>query len=295
MPPFALALVFTSTFLHASWNLVAHSQRRDQAFFFRASLVVGTIGLVPVLWGEWVGTTPFSGFVWFCLALTGIFQALYFLGLTRAYSSGDFTVVYPVARALPVLILVFVDLARGHIPSPLGWLGMLLVVIGCFLSPLVSLRSIRWERYVNVTGFWVLVTALGGVGYSTIDKIAAEQLAPGAATAARYGLVETLLTAGYLWIVLRVLPGPPRPTTESALARWGKSGLTGMVIFLGYWLILWAFQLSTYVSYVVALRQFSIVIGVVAGAILFHEPAPRLRISAAVIIAVGVAAIALGG
>lgn len=295
MPPLALALVFISTFLHAGWNLIAHSQRRDQAFFLRASLVVGLAGLAPVIWGELVGNAPFPGAVWWLLAATGVFQAFYFLGLTRAYGSGDFTVVYPVARALPVLILVFVDLARGRVPSPLGWLGIILVVLGCFLSPLVSLRNIRWERYVNVTGFWVLVTAMGGVGYSTIDKIAAEQLAPGASTAARYGLMETLITAGYLWLLLRVLPGPPQAITEPAKVRWRKSALTGIIIFVGYWLILWAFQLSTYVSYVVALRQFSIVIGVVAGAILLHEPAPRLRISAAVVIAIGVAAIAVGG
>src|SRR5690606_5071820 len=109
------------------------------------------------------------------LAITGIFQSLYFFGLSRGYSSGDFTVVYPVARALPVLILALVDVARGHAPSAWGWLGMFLVVAGCLLSPLQSPRAIRLDRYVNATGGWVLVTALAGVGYSVVDKLAAEQ------------------------------------------------------------------------------------------------------------------------
>jgi drug/metabolite transporter (DMT)-like permease len=53
--------------------------------------------------------------------------------------------------------------------------------------------------------------------------------------------------------------------------------------------------LVSHVSYVVALRQFSIVLGVVAGTFLFHEPAPRWRISMAVLIVLGVVLISLGG
>jgi drug/metabolite transporter (DMT)-like permease len=45
----------------------------------------------------------------------------------------------------------------------------------------------------------------------------------------------------------------------------------------------------------VALRQFSIVIGVVVAVFLFHEPARGLRIGAALTIAVGIACIALAG
>jgi drug/metabolite transporter (DMT)-like permease len=287
-------LVFISVFLHAGWNLMAHAYRADDAFFVRASLVIGLAGIGPVLWLELTGDTPFPPLVWGLLALTGICQGFYFLGLTRAYHSGDFSVVYPVARALPVVILVLVDIVRGRYPSALGWLGIALVVAGCFVSPLESLRGIHWRRYVNATGGWILVTALAGAGYSTIDKLAAEQLAPGAASAARYGLVETLLAGVYLWLLLR-LTGSTGYANGPWQRRWGRAALAGSIIFTAYWLILWAFQLSPLVSYVVALRQFSIVIGVVAAAILFHEPAPRLRIGAAIVIAAGVAMISLAG
>jgi uncharacterized membrane protein len=292
LPAIALGLVFLSTFLHAGWNLLAHSQRRDTYFFLRASTVVGSVGLIPVFWSEWSGY-GFPTLVWGLLVITGFFQGLYFLGLTRAYSSGDFSVVYPVARALPVLVLAFVDLARGRELSPIGWLGIALVMVGCLLSPLESLRRIRWERYLNATGFWVLVTAAGGVGYSLVDKLAAEQLAPGAWSAAMYGLMETFMTIFYLAPMLRWAGGPVQAATSSWQQRWGQSALAGSVIFIAYWLILWAYQLSPFVSYIVGLRQFSIVIGAVGAAILFREPAPRLRITAAIIIACGVFAITL--
>ena len=66
-------------------------------------------------------------------------------------------------------------------------------------------------------------------------------------------------------------------------------------VFGAYWLVLWSYQLSPQASYVVALRQFSIVIGVVIGTFLFREEAPILRISASVMIAIGIACIGIFG
>lgn len=66
----------------------------------------------------------------------------------------------------------------------------------------------------------------------------------------------------------------------------------------GIWGILaYPVELSTRVhaSYVVVLRQLSIVIGVALGAWFWREAAPRLRLSAACLIVVGVAGIVLGG
>jgi len=66
-------------------------------------------------------------------------------------------------------------------------------------------------------------------------------------------------------------------------------------IFGAYWLILWSYQLTTQTSYVVALRQFSIVLGVAIGVFLFKEPAPKVRVGAALMIAAGIAGISIGG
>ena len=66
-------------------------------------------------------------------------------------------------------------------------------------------------------------------------------------------------------------------------------------MFGAYWLVLYAYQLSAYASYVLALRQVSIVIGTAAGAFLFHEPARGLRVGAALAILGGAACIALAG
>lgn len=285
MSLFPLALILTSTILHASWNLLAHARRQDTTLFVRANLIVGLVGLGPVLWLQF-GDDPFPAAIWPLLLATGFFQAVYFLGLTMGYRSGEFSVVYPVARALPVLALAVLDIARGRPPSALGWLGMVLVTVGCLLAPLASLRTISRDRYLNWTIFWVLVTAAGTVGYSGVDKTALEMLRPGLFSALRYGVLQWLLTVPFLWLGLRFVAR--LPMEWGAVRDWRRAALATLFISSAYTLILWVYQMIPQASYVVALRQFSIVIGVVAAIVIFHEPAAKLRLSAALIITAGV-------
>lgn len=290
MSPYPLALIALSTLLHASWNLLAHARREDTTLFVRANLLVGVMGLGPVLWLEFSGD-PLPREVWALLLATGFFQAVYFLGLTMGYRSGEFSIVYPVARALPVLALAVFDIARGRPPSLLGWLGMGLVTAGCLLAPLSSLRAVGRDRYLNRTIFWVLVTAAGTVGYSGVDKTALEMLRPGLVSALRYGVLQWLLTVPYLWLFLRYVARLPVPW--GGRREWRRAGLATLFISSAYTLILWVYQMIPQASYVVALRQFSIVIGVAAAILIFHEPAAKLRLTAAVIICAGVALVGL--
>ncbi|MBP7964940.1 MAG: hypothetical protein KBG20_22620 [Caldilineaceae bacterium] len=278
-------IVLVSTVLHASWNLMAHARRTDPLLLLRSAVVTLVVALIPLLVVEWLAT-PMPGMVWGLLVLTGIFQAIYMLGLTAGYQVGDFSVVYPVARALPVLILAFVDLGRGHAPSPLGWLGILLVTVGCLVLPLERLGKLDPARYFNRTGMWILLTAIGTTGYSTVDKLAVDMLPQGLPSAIRYGAWETIFMVPFLLVLLPKFGGIA--LKKGSAAQWRQAALAALFIASAYWMILWAFQLSPYTSYIVALRQFSIVLGVIAAAILFKEPAPRLRIGASLVIAAGV-------
>jgi drug/metabolite transporter (DMT)-like permease len=82
---------------------------------------------------------------------------------------------------------------------------------------------------------------------------------------------------------------------QASLASWRWSAIAAIGVFGAYWLILWSYQLAFHASYVVALRQLSIVIGVALGAWFLREAAPLLRLSAACLIVAGVAGIVLGG
>jgi drug/metabolite transporter (DMT)-like permease len=277
--------------MHASWNLLAR-QQRGRDIFLPLLLFVSGLGLIPVLLAEWF-SEPILPTVWLYLLVTGGFQAIYYLGLLQGYKSGDFTVVYPVARALPVLVLAFVDWGRGEPPSLWGWLGMVLISVGCLLIPLQSWRDFAWTKYANGMMAWVLLAASGTVGYTLVDRAAAELMRQGWDTAVRYAIFEFTSTFLLYWLVLKLLRIPTWQLPEKTV--WLQAALAGFFMFSAYALILWAYQLVTHVSYVVALRQFSIVLGVIAGTFLFHEPAPRWRIGMACLIVAGVVLISLKG
>lgn len=295
MPVFPLLLVFLSTFMHAGWNLLAR-QRQGQDIFLPVLALVTLVGIVPALWAE-VVLTPILPLVGVYLLCTGIFQSLYFLGLLRGYHSGHFTVVYPVARLLPVLVLALVDVAQGRPPSAWGWLGMVLISAGCLLAPLESWRYFSWKRYWQPVMGWIVVTAVGMIGYTLVDRAAAQVMNPtahgGLGLAVRYALFQAATTFGAYWLLLRWPQNWPAPVTRRDV--WTVIIPAAVCMFGAYTLVLWAYQLAEQVSYIVALRQFSIVIGVAAAAVLFHEPAPRWRISMSLVIVAGVVLISVGG
>jgi drug/metabolite transporter (DMT)-like permease len=291
MPPLAIFLILLSSFVHAGWNLVLRNRQSDHAFL-HIVIVTSVVGLGPALAAEF-GPRPVLGQVWGYLLLAGLCQAVYYLGLTQGYRHGDFTVVYPIARTLPVLLVAVGDVARGRAPSLVGWLGMILVSLGCLFLPLESWRGFSRERFWNRAMLWAVVTALAIVGYTLTDKIAAEFIAPGPWTAAQYGVYETAVSAGVYWVILIWFVRPTR--RQTGWTDWVWAALAAIGVFGAYWLILWSYQLAPQASYVVALRQFSIIVGVVLGAVFLREVAPILRLSAACVIVAGIAGIVLGG
>jgi drug/metabolite transporter (DMT)-like permease len=286
----SLVLVLVSAALHAGWNLSVRGQRQDDQLL-RIAAVTTLFGLGPVLLAE-MGRTPLLPSTWRYFPVAGVFLAIYYLGLTRGYTGGDFTVVYPLARAIPVLLLAVVDVFRGHPPTALGWLGMVLVTAGCVLAPLESPRDLGLAHYRNRTTLWILVAAVGVFGYTTVDSTAARVMPPGVGTAVRYFVLQTAASLVAYLGILAILRQPIR--LGGSWAAWQRPTLATGFVLASYSLILWAFQLSPHASYIVALRQFSIVIGVIAAAILFREPAPRFRIAMALIITAGVICIGWG-
>ena len=102
---------------------------------------------------------------------------------------------------------------------------------------------------------------------------------------------EAISTVPYLWLILRLIG--QRLAKSDGLAGWRWAAIAAIFIFGAYWLVLWAYQLSPYASYIAALRQLSIVIGVLAAATLLHERTPALRVAAAFSIAMGIICISL--
>lgn len=269
--------------MHTGWNLLARKQRSEREFIGRMLQATFWVGLLPAFSSE-LFTHSLGIKAWFCVVGSGICCGMYYFSLAHAYGSSDFTVVYPVARSLPVLFVALGDIARGRWITPIGWLGIALVIVGCFLAPLHSFQDFRVRRYVNKAVLWMLLAALGTVGYTLLDKFASEIVKEGPGTAVRYGYFF-FMTA---YVVYSLLVKISR-TEESNynVIGWRLPILAALLNFVAYWLVLWSYQLSQHAGYIVAFRQFSVVIGVVAAFVIYKEKGVVVRLTGMSLIFVG--------
>jgi drug/metabolite transporter (DMT)-like permease len=289
MTAFVIILVLCSTFMHAGWNLLARYERSETVFYSKMLIAVTVIGFVPAIGSEIV-TRSLTPTAWACVTGSGIFLAVYFFALARAFGASDFTVVYPVARALPVIFVAIIDVLRQRYLTSIGWLGIALVAAGCFLVPLHSFKDIALHKYLNRASFWMLVAALGTVAYTLLDKIAAEVVQQDPATAARYGYLTFAICVVPYVALLRAFK---RGNNNSDTLGWKLAIPAGILSFGAYWLVLWAYQLSPYASYIVAFRQFSIVIGAVLAFLIYKEQGVVVRLAGASLITAGL--VLIGG
>ena len=287
----AIVLVLISAFMHAGWNLLARARKSELAFFTRMLIMIAAVGFLPVLVSEII-TRSLPLRAWFCLAGSGLCAGVYLYSLAMAYGLSDFTIVYPVARAMPVLLVGLTDVLRGRFLTGGGWMGLAFVAVGCFLTPLHSFREFSIRRYFHRSILWMILAALGTVGYSTFDKIASEVVLKGPGTAVRYGYVFFSFSTIVL-LVLQCLGG--RKSWKDTTIGW-KLPIIGMVCFFGsYCLILWAYQLGRYAGYVVAFRQFSIIIGVATAVLVYKERGVVVRLVGVVLITLGLVIVGMLG
>lgn len=84
--------------------------------------------------------------------------------------------------------------------------------------------------------------------------------------------------------------------SASTPTRIRKGLAIGAVCFFGsYWLVLWVYQLGRHASYVVAFRQFSIIIGVVIAFVIYKDRIAFVQIAGIVLITVGLIFVGLFG
>jgi drug/metabolite transporter (DMT)-like permease len=286
-----IAIVIASTFMHAGWNLLARYERSEEDFYRKMLIVTISVGLIPAIISE-VTTRSMTPLAWACVIGSGTSAGIYLFSLARAFSTSDFTVVYPVARSIPVIFLAIIDVLRGRSLTSVGWMGIFLVALGCTLVPLRSFGDISLSKYLNRASLWMLIAAMGTIGYTFLDKVAAEVVQQGPDTAARYG---------FMYFSISFLPylalerGFRNSTEKKVVSGWKLAIPAAFLSFGAYWLILWAYQLSPYASYIVAFRQFSIVIGTVLAFVIYKEQGVLVRLTGALLITTGLILIGVWG
>lgn len=296
IPPLALTLLGVSAVLHASWNLLGKRGRPSLAFFNLAMLYGGLLYLPILLWSGWsISQTPMAFWGW--LAASGLCQALYMGGLAWAYARGDISLLYPLARALPVVMVPVVGLMLALEPWPSGLhlTGFMLIMLGALLMPRGSRVPTSSRVALPALGF-VLLAALGTTGYSLVDKQAVDVLGVSGMSAIQAGasfmVLQALVSAAWMLPIVALIPDERREMRLilRQIDMWPC--LTGIMMMGTYGLVLVAMAMSSNVSQVVALRQLSIPIGVLLGILYLGERPGGWRLAGLAILLSGLVMVA---
>ncbi|MGY0215980.1 EamA family transporter [Endozoicomonadaceae bacterium StTr2] len=279
----AVSLVLISAFMHAGWNYLGKRTEPSPAAF-TISICGGCILIVPLLLFFTAEIKSIPAGIWLLLVFSSLCQAIYYYFLSLAYREEDMSIMYPFARAVPVLLvppLVWL-LGQGVSLSALHWQGMGLIVAGCLLLPMQSFGELPLCHSKRTGIVFALLAALGTAGYSIIDHTALEQLRNQFATIVATTSAPFVAATVYIilqacgsacWLLIFVLPQPSERQQITVLWHEHASSLitTGLIVYLTYGLVLAAMSFTEDVSYIVALRQASIPLGALLGVILLKE------------------------
>ncbi len=296
----AFALVLASALLHAWWS-VSIKGSGDPLVFNTLQLLAPLVATVAMLPLVDLGEVP--PLAWACLAATTLCHTGYFWWMSRAYEQGELTLVYPIARSTPAFLPFLAVPLLGERISAGGALGIAIVVAGMWLVQAGSAlqpggAGLRWQAFAEPAVRYALLTLAATVGYSLLDKKAMVELAAHPWTSAvPRALAWNLLlwsASGSLFAVFVVRLRGARALLAAAREDLVAPTLAALVSLVGYTLVLEALATAP-ASYVVAVRQSSVLFALLLGVLRLRERPGRPRILGALATVAGVVLIALSG
>ena len=264
----AVALALAAAVLHATWNLLLGGSR-DVLASTAVALASSLVLALPIAVATW--EVERAAIPW--LVASSALELVYFFVLSAAYQRADVSLVYPLARGgAPVLVLAW-SLAVGADLGGAQVAGVLAVALG-----VVLVRGLGHGDAVGVA-----------MGLSVAVLIAAYTLVDARG-------IDYAAAVPYLFLILV-------PTTVAASIATGRDRLRAQVSprtvlagcagFLAYVLVLVAYRYAP-PAVVSAVRETSVLFAVLLAAPMLRERVSRARLAGAVLVVVGVAAIALG-
>ncbi|MEZ4818408.1 MAG: DMT family transporter [Bdellovibrionota bacterium] len=277
MTAWVFAAIIASAFLQATWNFFAKKSTSNKtALLLVGWLLFGSLAIVPSILLTDLSSLTSTSIKY--IALSSFVHCIYVFLLGWAYTIGDISVVYPVSRGLGIALTAFFAavLQIDHI-SNTGFLGIACIVIGIFF---MGMREIY--RRKGSSGFMAAVLVAISVScYSLIDSRAAQHV-PGLFLIACINLLTIFFALPILCTKLK------QPVLEVLQFRKNEALMIAASGSAAYLIILWAYT-QTSTSYVVAMREFSIVIASGYGIFLLKEKLYKSKILALLCITIGIA------
>ncbi len=286
----SLLLVLLSAAIHVGWNYLTKTSQDPLVFSLLKGMTMAATSLVVL------AVLPLSlipSEIWVYVLISGAIHGLYILALSKAYETGDISYVYPIARSAPAVVPVAAFLTIGEVIPLQGWTGIMMVVI-CVLAlqfkgqTRVDIRQIRHDL-MRKDSLWAFATLFAVVSYSLVDKAAMVALSNVAVLApAMRGPSFFMLQVVFCYLLFGIyLAARGNLRLKVAWSRqWPSIIVAAVGTMASYSLILHVLQ-TTPVSYVVSVRQSSVLLAVFVGWIQLKEPYGKFRLVISILMVIG--------
>jgi drug/metabolite transporter (DMT)-like permease len=273
--------VLAAAAMHAGWNAMLKFELDRLRSMLMLTLAMGSFGVLMLAAFPWpaVASLPY-------VALSGLIHCGYKLFLIRAYTEGDLSQVYPLARgAAPLLTTAAAFLVAGEVLSPFSLLGIALILAGIYVMGFHGGTHIVKMNPPAI--LFALATSVFIAAYSIVDGLGVRHSGSASGYTAAVFVVDCLIFSSLL------LWWRGRGLIAGMAGQWHKGALAGGLSLGSYWVALWAMTQAP-IGVVAALRETSILFAMVLGVLWLREPVTPWRVLAALLIVSGAAALRYG-
>lgn len=269
-----VALVLLAALFHASWNALV-KVNGDRLAVMTLITAGGGLICLPIL--------PFLPLPdpasWPYIGLSILWHVGYQLFLLQAYRHGDLGHVYPIARgAAPLLVLGLAYLVAGETVG-IGQVAAIVVMAAGIIS--LAFRGGPPLKDDPRPVLYALGTAVFIASYTVTDGSGAR------IAGSPHSYTVWLFTLNAVPMTIIGVAARGRETAAAVREHW-RPGMAGAALSLAaYWLVIWALTLGP-MGPVSALRETSVILAAIIGAVFLKESFGRFRIAAAALVAVGI-------
>lgn len=279
-----VAICLVSALLHAGWNAAVKANRAP-AQAMTAQMVLGAVLVVPGFY--WVGFPNMASWPW--IAASTATNMVTILALLRAYELSGFGSVYPVVRAVAVLLVVpFAALIAGDRLSlgAIGGVVLMAIALGVLAFDASRDKAAVSGAVVPMAALgWTLAAGCGTAVYILCD---ARGVRAGG-SALSYGFAVSITNALAMCWRQRALGSP----FAQIAGVWKMAVPTAVAALASYLMILWVWNHAP-IAPAAALRDTSAVFAIVIAVVFLKEIFTRLRILAVLLAAAAVPLLRLG-
>jgi drug/metabolite transporter (DMT)-like permease len=280
--PLIVGLLLAAALMHASWNAILKSDQSDRLATFGVIMTTGTVmGVCAVPFLPWIEPAA-----WKYLASSVLIHVLYYTFLLKAYSYGDLSHTYPIARGLgPLLVALVSGRFIGEHLRAQDIAGVLLLSFGliALALPLRNVVPRPGSRHGLATLFAVL-TGFTIAAYIIADGLGVRSAGP--TFQHRLSYIAWLCVVEGPWLLVLAVVLRPATVWTHLRRTWWRGVIGGVIANVGYGIAIYALVLGP-MAHIAALRETSVLFGALIGTLLLGEPFGRRRVAAAFVIVVG--------